>query len=137
MMITNPTPNSFDLQQRSVIRSSSSFHPRLDAFNATLSIANGATTGAPFASVELPEVKASSETPVEIDQTVQITDLGQYTNFAKVVLGSEEYKLVVKGRTGLHQSGLRAITVDYNQMVTLKGKLPVSAEWFFADLGHS
>ena len=66
----------------------------------------------------------AAETPVDLDQNVQVTDLGQYTNFAKVVLASEEYKLAVKGRTGLHQKGLRAITVGYDKVVTLKGTLP-------------
>ncbi|MCJ1361358.1 hypothetical protein MMC16_000456 [Acarospora aff. strigata] len=124
MIITDPRPQSFHLKQRSLIRSDSSYHPLLDAFNATLSIQDGGTARPPFATVELPAVHPAAETPVDLDQNVQVTDLGQYTNFAKVVLASEEYKLAVKGRTGLHQKGLRAITVGYDKVVTLKGTLP-------------
>lgn len=123
MIITEPTPHSFHLQQHSVIRSSSSYHPLIDAFNATLSVKDDKPGRSPFAMIELPAVHASAETPVDVDQFVQITNLDQYGDFAKVVLASEEYKLAVDGRTGLHQSGLRAITVDYNKVVTLKGRL--------------
>lgn len=123
MVLTNPTPHSVDLQQQSVIRSSSPYHPNLDAFNATLSIVDGSSDKPPFASVELPSVRASSDTQVHINQTLPISDVAQFSDFAKVVLASKEYKLAVRGRTGLHQSGLQATTVDYDQVVTLKGML--------------
>ena len=121
MIITDPTPRSFHLQQHSVIQSSSSYHPLLDAFNATLSIKDDKLVRSPFASIELPALHPTAETSVDIDQTVQLANLDQYTDFAKVVLASEEYKLVVDGKTGLHQSGLRTIRIDYNKVVTLKG----------------
>lgn len=121
MIITDPKPDSFHLQQHSVIRSSSSYHPLLNAFNATLSVMDNKAGRTPFASVELPAVHATADTPVDIDQTVQITDLDQYGDFAKVVLTSEEYTLAVDGKTDLHQSGLPATTVAYNKVARLKG----------------
>ena len=121
MIITDPTPHSFHLRQHSVVRSGSSYHPLLDAFNATLSVKDDKPGRSPFASVELPAVQSTAESPVDVNQTVQIANLDQYDDFAKVVLASEEYKLAVDGQTILHQSGLRAMTVDYNKVVTLKG----------------
>jgi len=127
MIITDPTAHSLHLQQHSVIRSSSSLHPLLDAFNATLSLRDDKLGRSPFASVELPAVHATAETPVDVDQTVQIANLDQYGDFVKVVLASEKFKLAVDGKTGLHQSGLPATSVDYNKVVTLKGMLHVLA----------
>lgn len=123
MILTNPTPHSFDLQQQSVIRSGSSYHPRLDAFNATLSVEDAAIDKSPFASMQLPAVHATAEAQVNVNQIVQITDMGQFTDYTKVVLASEKYRIAVRGRIGLHESGLPATTVDYNKVVTLKGML--------------
>jgi len=125
MIITDPTAHSYHLQQHSVIRTSSSYHPSLDAFNATLSVKDDKLDRSPFATVELPAVHATAESTVDVDQTVPITNLDQYGDFAKVVLAAEEFQLAVDGRTSLHQSGLRAIAVDYNKVVTLKGMLCV------------
>lgn len=127
MIITDPTAHSLHLQQHSVIRSSSSYHPLLDSFNATLSVEDDKLHRSPFASVELPAVHATAETPVDVDQTLPIANVDQYGDFVKVVLASEQFKLAVHGRTGLHQSGLPATTVDYYKVITLKGMLHVRA----------
>jgi hypothetical protein len=36
-------------------------------------------------------------------------------------MGSETFNVYMNGETKLHQKGLKAIDVDYNKVVTMKG----------------
>ncbi|KAI9720411.1 MAG: hypothetical protein M1812_002917 [Candelaria pacifica] len=120
MSLTNPTTDSFDLELKTVVRSDNQYHPNLDAFNASLYINN--TDGKPFSYIQIPAVHATKEALSISNQTVNIADFSsQFADYAGVVLGSEQYNLIVKGRTDLHEMKFPTTTVDYNKQVTLKG----------------
>ncbi|KAF2187798.1 hypothetical protein K469DRAFT_704753 [Zopfia rhizophila CBS 207.26] len=115
--VTSPTPEGIHLKLVSVAKSSSKFHPTIEGFRAALSLENQE----PFLYIDVPETKAESETDIVVEQDVKFASKGQFNEYNKVVLGSEEFRVEMNGKTKLHQSGLRAIDVDYNKIVTMKG----------------
>lgn len=120
-LILSPTNDSFRLIQLQSIHSDSSLHPRLDAFSPIIFLADTLSNPKPIFSIDIPALVVRYETNIPIDQHVQIQDLNEFNRYVATVLGSEEYRLGVRGRTGLKQKGLRKMTVDYNEVVTLKG----------------
>ncbi|KAI9828748.1 MAG: hypothetical protein M1832_001853 [Thelocarpon impressellum] len=121
MVLTDPTPTSFRLHQEQTLRSGSMFHPLLDAFNASLFLESSLPDIKPFAQVLVPSLTALAVAPVVIDQVVEITDMAIFTEFTKLTLKSETFRLGVRGRPVLHQGKLPAKQVDYNQVIELKG----------------
>ena len=121
MVLTDPTEDSFHLRLEELLHSGSIYHPHLDAFNASLFLESTEPNIKPFAYITVPAVDAWAVAPITIDQPVQIANLEEYTKYSVLVMNSEEYRLAVRGRTGLHQTGLRKSMVDYNEVVTLKG----------------
>jgi len=120
MVLTNPSPTSFELSQHAVLYSNSSYHPNLDAFNASLSLGNSSDPS--FAQVEIPATHSNGSANVYIkNQTLQLTDDAAYANFCKAILGQEEFELVITGRPKLHEMKFPVINVDYHPVVTMKG----------------
>ena len=117
-MLTDPTPSSAE----QVLLSDSSFDPYLDAFNAPLFLEETPPNVKPFAYVMVLAVHSTGAAPSTIDQIMQIVNPDQFTKYTTMVLNSEEYRLAIQGRVGLKQRGLRKMTVDYNEVVTLKVK---------------
>ncbi|KAI9734221.1 MAG: hypothetical protein M1834_002323 [Cirrosporium novae-zelandiae] len=115
---TDPTTSSIRVTQHGFTHSSSSYHPQLDSWNASLYV-GAATT--PFAYVQIPHMHATSTATQDINQTLQISHLGRMTSYVTTVLGSAEYQLRIKGRVKLHEMAFPATTVDYDKTVTLKG----------------
>ncbi|KAL9002360.1 MAG: hypothetical protein Q9180_009980, partial [Flavoplaca navasiana] len=66
LTLSNPNPNSFHLQQTAKLTNHNRYHPRLDAFNASLSV--GGAENKPYAYIELPAVHATETTFTNIDQ---------------------------------------------------------------------
>ena len=118
LALSNPTPKSFHLFQNSTIGNPSSYHPQLDAFNASLSL-NG---GKPYGIVTLPHVHATKKAYTIVDQDVAITDMEAFTAYSAAVLGSDQVKLDVKGRTALHEMRFPTTHVDYHKTTTMAGK---------------
>ncbi|KAI4266144.1 MAG: hypothetical protein LQ337_008883 [Flavoplaca oasis] len=119
LTLSNPTPNSFHLQQTAKLTNHNRYHPRLDAFNASLSV--GGAEAKPYAYIELPAVHATETTYTNIDQEVQITDMDAFIDYNTQLLTQESVDLVVKGRTKLHEGRLPATTVDFEKTITMKG----------------
>ncbi|KAL8774247.1 MAG: hypothetical protein Q9209_000998 [Squamulea sp. 1 TL-2023] len=117
--LSNPTANSFHLKQTAKLTNHNKYHPRLDAFNASLSV--GGAEDRPYAYVELPKVHATETTYTHVDQEVQITDMDAFIDYNTQLLTKESVDLVVKGRTKLHQMRLPATTVDYHKTISMKG----------------
>lgn len=132
-MLTDPTPTSVHLRQEEVLYSDSSRHPHLDAFNASLFLEDTMPNIEPFTYVRVPAVHSTGAVPILIDERVQVADLEQFTRYTKLVLGSEEYRLAIRGQTGLHLRRLPGTTVDYNEVVTLKGWLRVYVDFSTRD----
>lgn len=119
--ISDPTSSTIHLKLVSVARSSSSFHPTLDAFQAALFLEDTEPNIIPFGYVEIPKTNVEHETTITVDQTLNVTNMDQFINYNKVVMNSDEFRIAIRGRTGLHQKGLSKINVDYNKVVTMKG----------------
>ena len=122
LMLSDPTPNSFHLEQTAVAGNSGNYHPRLDAFNASLSL-DGSENDVPYAYITLPAIHASKTTTIHVNQTVQITDLAAFNEYNAAILGSDSVKIRLKGRTKLHEMRFPTTTVDFDKVVTMKGQL--------------
>lgn len=116
--ITNPSPNSIDLDLRSVILSNSSRHPQLDAFDGSFHLEDSDT---PFLQFRIPAVKAENGTETQVSQRVEITNLDAFTEYTRTTLVSEEYTVRLRGKGGLKLGSLPKTTVNYNQKITTKG----------------
>jgi len=119
--ISDPTPSTVHLKLVSVARSNSSYHPTLDAFRAALFLEDTEPNIIPFGYVEIPKTKVEHETTITVDQTLNVTNMDQFIAYNKLVMNSDEFRIAIRGRTGLHQKGLSKINVDYNKVVTMKG----------------
>jgi len=75
----------------------------------------------PFLYIQIPEAKADAETTITVEQDVKFASKDQFTNYNKLVMSSEEFNVYLSGSTKVHQKGLRAMTVDYNKVITMKG----------------
>jgi Protein of unknown function (DUF3712) len=125
MALLNPTPDSFDLNLVSVLGSKSSFHPQLDAFNASVYLPG---SSAPIMSIEIPAVKARDGAVTTIKgQHITIADLEGFTKYTAAVLGMETVTLLLQGRTGLKEGSLPKTTVNYNKTVTMTGMFLLSS----------
>jgi hypothetical protein len=118
--VTQPTEDSIHLRINSTAKSSSSFHPRLDAFRASFALEGKE----PFIYADVPETKADASTEIIIDQNVKIANMDSFKEYNKLVIGSETFSVLFSGKTKVHQSGLKAITVDYDKKITMKGMSP-------------
>ena len=61
-------------------------------------------------------------TDIVIEQDLKFASLDAFKEYNKLVMGSESFDVYMTGKTKIHQSGLKAISVDYNKKVTMKGK---------------
>lgn len=119
MVISDPTPESFQLNQTQVIGSHSSYHPEIYAFDAAVSLAGAA---AAFATVRVPGVKSKDGAVVEVAQKVDLSDADAFGDYAKAVMLNEEVSLNIYGKPGLKEGSLPKTTVTYDKTVTMKGK---------------
>lgn len=119
LTLSNPTPNSFHLEQTAKLKNPSRYHPNLDRFNASLAV--GSSPNKPYAYVELPAVHATKETTTHVDQEVQITDMDAFIDYNTQLLTKDSVNLVVKGRTKLHEMRLPTTTIDYHKTITMRG----------------
>ncbi|KAL1609208.1 hypothetical protein SLS59_001572 [Nothophoma quercina] len=117
MEVTNPTPNSVHLKIDNTIRSSSSYHPRIEAFRAGLSLPDQE----PFIYINIPEAKSEGETFITVDQDATFESAEAFTAYTKAVLSSEELTIDLNGDTTIHIPNLPATDVHYNKKITMKG----------------
>lgn len=119
LTLSDPTPESFHLEQTSIVGNDNNYHPRLDAFNVSLSVDGPEIK--PYAYVELPAIHATTKATSYVNQTVKITDLDAFMSYNNITLNNEEVKVAIRGRTALHEMKFPTTTVNYNKIVTLKG----------------
>lgn len=117
MILSNPTPESFRLEQNQVLGSDSSYHPQIYAFNSSVSLAGND----PFAYVTVPAVKSKDGAEIHFKQDVALTDASAFADFTTAVMLNEEISMNIYGRPGLKQGGLPKTTVTYNKTVVMKG----------------
>lgn len=128
LTLSDPTPESFNLEQTAIVGNDNTYHPRLDAFNVSLSVDGPELK--PYAYVELPAIHATTKATSYFNQTVKITDLDAFMNYNTITLNNEEVKVAIRGRTALHEMRFPTTTVNYNKVVTLKGNL-LLGKWKF------
>ncbi|KAJ5758843.1 hypothetical protein N7520_005999 [Penicillium odoratum] len=117
MVLSDPKPESFVLNQTQVIGSHSSYHPKIFAFNAAVSLLGAAT----FATVNVPEVKSKNGAVVDISQTLDLSDADAFADFCTTAMVSEDLSLNIYGKPKLQQGSLPKVTVTYNKTVEMKG----------------
>ena len=117
LVLTNPTSGSFHLFQNSTVGNPTSYHPQLDAFNASVSLDGNPA----YATIEIPQLHSTANAISIVNQDVQITDLQAFTDYTVAVLNQEDVKVHVKGRTGLHEMRFPTTHVDYDKTTTMKG----------------
>lgn len=118
-ILESPTSDSFKLKLTSVAKSYSKFHPTIDAFEASLSLAG--QQDAPFLKLTIPEIKATSETEIVVEQDINIGDMDAFKRYTMTALGSEEFEVHLDGETKVRLKGLKAMDVDYNKVIKMKG----------------
>lgn len=118
MEILQPRAQSVDLVFNQTFHTDSSRKAKLDAFKADLYINDEENS---FASIEVPAVEGKNGATSYLEQTVNITDLSEFTKYVATVLSSEEYSLRLKGKGGLKLGSLPSTTVNYDKDIKLKG----------------
>jgi hypothetical protein len=108
---------------KSVIKSSSSYHPTIDGFRAALSIQG---SQGPFIYIDIPQAKSDAETHISVEQDVKFTSLDAFSGYTQAVLGAETFDVHLDGKTKVHLKGLPGMKVNYNKVVKMNGmfKLP-------------
>ncbi|KAL8811072.1 MAG: hypothetical protein Q9223_007611 [Gallowayella weberi] len=119
LTLSNPTATSFHLEQTARLTNHNRYHPRLDAFNASLSV--GGAEDRTFAYIQLPAVHAAETTYTHVDQDVQITDMPAFIDYNTQLLTRDSVDLVVKGRTQLHEMRFPVTKVDFHKTINMKG----------------
>lgn len=124
--ILNPSPDSVDVNLTSRFITSSSYHPNLDPFNASLYLQG---SDHPFLNLHIPEIKgAKNGTVVQVDQTnVAIENEDAFAEYCQKTLASKEYTVYLTGQGGLKQGSLPYTTVNYNNSISMKGSAPPSS----------
>ena len=117
--VTNPHPDGVHLKIDTLIKSGSSYHPTIDAFRAALSLQGQQ----PFLYIDIPQSKSEAETKITVEQDVKFASLDSFSEYTKAVLASETFDVHLDGKTKIHLSGLPAMDVDYDKVITMKGKL--------------
>lgn len=118
MVITEPSPQGFRLNQTQLLGSGSIFHPKIYSFDANVSLAGSE----PFATVIVPQVKGKDGTEIIVEQWVDLSDADEFGDFSTAVMMNEEFQMNIYGRPHLKLGELPTIHVDYNKTVTMKGK---------------
>lgn len=128
--ISDPQPNSFHLVLNNEVTSTSSYHPTLSSFNASLFLEDTLPDIKPFGYITIPSVKSESETQVDVEQDVEVADMDQFIAYNKLVITSEEFRLAVRGRPSVKLDGLPSFDVDYNKVITMKGAFHIRFFFF-------
>ena len=121
-VISNPQADSIDLDIVTATLSNSSHHPTLDSFEADLFLENTLPDYKPFGRITIPSLRADHETLATINQTMKIIDMTQFINYCKMIMGSEEYRLALRGKVSLHQGSLPTAHLDFDKIITAKGQ---------------
>ena len=116
--VMDPTKDSVNLTIDTVIKSKSQFHPTIDAFRAALSLQGQQ----PFLYIDVPQSKSEGETHITVSQNVNFTSLDAFTQYTKTVLAADTFEVRMDGKPNIHLSGLPTMNVNYNKVITMKGK---------------
>lgn len=111
-----------------MIKSGSSYHPTVDSFRAGLSL-DGQD---PFLYIQIPKTKSEAETYTSVEQDINFTTLDAFSNYTKAVMDADTFNVHLDGKTQVHLKGLPGMDVNYNKVVSMKGKshsYPYHSAW--------
>lgn len=118
MIISDPTPESVQLDQLQILGSDSKYHPQIYEFDAEVSLAGAAE---PFAHVTVPAVKSKDGAEIHVKQKLELSDADAFAEYNKAVIMNEEVSMNIYGKPDLKQGALPKTTVTYNKTVVMKG----------------
>ena len=120
MSITNPTVNTFYLQLTSVVQSTSSWKPHIDAFNASVYLAESPD---PFMTVQIPAITGhNGAITTSTKQRVVIGDPGKFTEYTSALTANASILLYLRGDTHVKVVDLPRTAVHYDKNATMTGR---------------
>ncbi|OAP61459.1 hypothetical protein AYL99_03662 [Fonsecaea erecta] len=119
LALLSPTPDSFYIEQTAIWISNNTGSATLGAWTADLCVEPQCDY--PFARIRVPECKASNGTEVQIDQSVRIANMTEFTKYTQMSFLAAEYHVFLHGSGELHRQGLPSVTIIYEKDITLKG----------------
>lgn len=122
MIISDPSPSSFDLHQLQVVGSNSSFHPTFYSFSAAISLLGSAV----FTHVQVPQFNGHNGVVVDVNQRANLTNETAFAEFCKAAIMNEQFPLNVYGKPQLKEGSLPKTTVTYNKTAMVTGELTYS-----------
>jgi hypothetical protein len=122
--VSNPTPNSVDLDLVTISTSKSTFHPTLDSFQAALYLPDAGPDKA-FGHITIPQIISKKSTLIATNQTMQIADMEQFIEYNKRTLEAATYQVSFTGRTGLHEGSFPVTHVNFTKTVDINGRDPI------------
>lgn len=120
--ILEPSPTSLLLSLNSTITGAGGIaaHAHLDPMEVIFFLENRKPIQ-PFVSLQLPRIKGGDSVPVIVTNvTTKIASVPALTEFSALLLGSETFRVAIRGRTTLWAGKLHT-KVNYNEVVTTKG----------------
>jgi hypothetical protein len=133
--ISDPTPDNLQLVQTAVAHNPSSYHPNIDAFQGAFFMPDTQPDIIPFGYLNTPGFHATEDATIFVNETFNVTNMDQFIRYNVALYTSDTFQVGFNGRVTLHEMKFPAATVNYNQIVTLKGRqrlISVSLH-FFAD----
>jgi len=120
-IVTGATPNSVHLHLVTISQSNSTFHPTIEAFNASLFLEDTEPNIIPFGYLEVPQTQSLSTKYVVVDQEFTITNMDQFIAYNKLILQSDTYRVAMRGKTTLKEEAFPAAHVNFNKVITSPG----------------
>ncbi|GCB26685.1 hypothetical protein AAWM_09570 [Aspergillus awamori] len=117
IVISDPSPSSFDLHQLQVIGSNSSFHPTFYTFSAAISLLGSAV----FTHVQVPQFNGHNGVVIDVNQRANLTNETAFAEFCKAAIMNEKFPLNVYGKPQLKEGSLPKTTVTYNKTAMVTG----------------
>jgi hypothetical protein len=122
-IITDPTPNSVHMHMVTISESNNTFHPTVDAYNASLFLEDTEPNIVPFGYIQVPQTQALSKKYIIVDQDMIVANMDQFIKYNKLLLNSETYRVAIRGVTHVREGAFPPAKINFNKVVTSPGKL--------------
>ncbi|KAF5022110.1 hypothetical protein F66182_5856 [Fusarium sp. NRRL 66182] len=119
--ILNTEENGYQMEIDSSITTDGKIHAKVDPFEAEMYLEDW-PAHVPFASVNMPETSSSKYQVVNVNQSVQIADMDEFTRFNIWFHNNETVRVTISGKTKVKPAGLpRKYDVTFKKTVDFKG----------------
>jgi len=117
-------PGEYQLGIDSVIHSDGKIKATIREFSGDLYLED-LEPHTPFATLVFPETVTEALVHVNVNQTLNITNMDAFTTFNKWLLNNETLRVTIHGETHIHVHGIsREYPITYRKTGTMKGMLP-------------